>query len=195
MASLLRGSFAIHLFFFTYRSVVVLLHSFKFYCPLCLSSMSFCNGSEIKKNKINPQYIFGTVFNSLSILCDHSLFSARRERGWIVSVLDSQTELWCFPVWSLPSQWLNVSLCTPYLSCTSRNFVQLPSNTYPLSCNFVLNFCCRNCQDWKRSMFGTRMFDFWCTCLHTSSRCIRDLVKLNEFYSPPPSFQGSVRLS
>ena len=56
-------------------------YSFKFYCPLCLSSMSFCNGSEIKKNKIDPQHIFGTVFNSLSILCDHSLFSARRERG------------------------------------------------------------------------------------------------------------------
>lgn len=40
---------------------MVLLHSFKFYCPLCLSSMSFCNGSEIKKNKIDPQHIFGTV--------------------------------------------------------------------------------------------------------------------------------------
>ena len=151
------GVALLSIFFFTYSlaSVVVLLHSFKFYCPLCLSSMRFCNGSEIKK----------------------------------------KTELWCFPVWSRPSQWLNVSLCTPYLSCTSRNFVQLPSNTYPLSCNCVLNFCCRNCQDWKRSMFGTRMFDFWCTCLHTSSRCIRDLVKLNEFYSPPPSFQGPVRLS
>lgn len=77
------GVALLSIFFFTYSlaSVVVLLHSFKFYCPLCLSSMRFCNGSEIKKKKIDPQHIFGTVFNSLSILCDHSLFSARRERG------------------------------------------------------------------------------------------------------------------